>query len=209
MNYLNYVKIALWGLVIVGIIAIISTIAIQHNKIKSLEQDLSYAAANEKALLLAQDSSKSTIRSLQLTVEQLDYFNDSILEKLSVAKRELKVKDKDLKELQYLKTLAKKSDTIYVSDTIFVENVCMDTVIQDEWHKTEVSLCYPNMIAVSPEFTSEKTIVTHVVKETVDPPHKCWLVRLFQKKHKVVVVDIKENNPYITTQEYRHVEVIK
>lgn len=205
---ISKIRLIIIGIVAVILIALGTTVAIQSSQISRLNRDLSYANANEKALLLKNDSNKNQIRSLQLTVDQLDYFNDSILQKLQAAKNELKVKDKDLKELQYLKTLAAKTDTVIITDTIFVENFCMDTTIQDEWHKTSLELCYPNTIIVSPEFTSEKTIVTHLKKETVDPPKKCWLARLFQKKHKVIIVDIKENNPYITTQEYRHVEII-
>lgn len=205
---ISKIRLIIIGIVAVILIALGTTVAIQSSQISRLNRDLSYANANEKALLLKNDSNKNQIRSLQLTVDQLDYFNDSILQKLQAAKNELKVKDKDLKELQYLKTLAAKTDTVIITDTIFVENFCMDTTIQDEWHKTSLELCYPNTIIVSPEFTSEKTIVTHLKKETVNPPKKCWLARLFQKKHKVIIVDIKENNPYITTQEYRHVEII-
>ena len=205
---ISKIRLIIIGIVAVILIALGTTVAIQSSQISRLNRDLSYANANEKALLLKNDSNKNQIRSLQLTVDQLDYFNDSILQKLQAAKNELKVKDKDLKELQYLKTLAAKTDTIIIKDTIFAEDFCMDTMVQDEWHKTSLELCYPNTIIVSPEFTSEKTIVTHLKKETVDPPKKCWLARLFQKKHKVIIVDIKENNPYITTQEYRHVEII-
>ena len=203
------VKLIIFGIVLIVFVALAVTIGILGKKVAALNNELSIASANEKALLLKNDSNKNQIRSLELTVEQLDYFNDSVLTKLSEAKRELKIKDKNLKELQYLKTIASKIDTLYINDTIFVENFCMDTVIKDEWHKTELNLCYPNQIIVSPEFTSEKTIIAHLKKETIDPPKKCWLARLFQKKHKVLIVDIKENNPYITTQEYRHVEIIK
>lgn len=206
---ISKIRLIIIGIVTVILIALGTTVAIQSSRISRLNRDLSYANANEKALLLKNDSNKNEIRSLQLTVEQLDYFNDSILVKLQDAKRELKIKDKDLKELQYLKTIASKTDTVRLHDTIFVEDFCMDTIINDEWHKTSLELCYPNTIIVTPEFTSEKTIVTHLKKETVNPPKKCWLARLFQKKHKVIVVDIKEHNPYITTQEYRHIEIVK
>lgn len=203
------IRLIIAAIVTVILIALGITVAILSNKINNLNEELSYAHSNEKALMMINDSNKNHIRSLQLTVEQLDYFNDSVLQKLSAARQELKVKDKNLKDLQYLKTLASKTDTIYLNDTIFVENVCLDTTVQDKWHKTKLELCYPNQITVTPEFTSEKTIIAHVVKETVNPPKKCWLARLFQKKHKVVVVDIREENPYITTQEYRHIEILK
>lgn len=46
-------------------------------------------------------------------------------------------------------------------------------------------------------------------KETVSAPKKCWLLRLFQKKHKVVQVDIEEKNPYVRDTQSRYVEIIK
>lgn len=206
---LNKVRLIIAGVATVVIIGLVTTIAILGKKLSSLEEDLSYASANEKALLLKNDSNKNQIRSLQLTVEQLDYFNDSILEKLKETQRNLKIKDKNLKELQYMKTSTTKTDTVLLTDTIFVESACIDTVIGDEWVKTHLEMSYPNTIVVTPEVTSEKVIIAHLKKETVNPPKKCWLARLFQKKHKVIVVEVEEKNPYMTTKEYRHIEIVK
>lgn len=203
------IRLIIASVVTVIFIALGVTVIALTKKIHNLQEDLSYSSANEKALLLKNDSNKNQIRSLQLTVEQLDYFNDSILEKLNETKQKLKLKDKNIKELQYLAATIKTTDTIHTTDTIFIENVCMDTILQDNWHKINLSLCYPNQIVVNPEFTSEKIIVTHLKKETVKPPKKTCIGRLFQKKHKVVVVEIEEKNPYITTKEYRHIEIVK
>lgn len=203
------IRLIVAGITIVVIAVLIATIAILGKKVSSLEEDLSYASANEKALLMQNDSNKHKIRSLQLTVEQLDYFNDSILLKLNEAKKNLKIKDKNIKELQYLQTQASKTDTVRIHDTIFQEDFCMDTIIGDKWVKTSLEMCYPNKIVVTPEVNSEKIIIAHLKKETVGPPKKCWLARLFQKKHKVVVVEIEEKNPYMTTKEYKHIEIVK
>lgn len=206
---ISEIRLIIAGIVMVVIIGLVTTIAILGKKLSNLERDYSYASANEKALLLKNDSNKNEIRSLQLTVDQLDYFNDSVLNKLKEAQSKLKVKDKDLKELQYLKTLTAKTDTVKLTDTIFIEGACIDTIVGDEWVKTSLEMCYPNQIVLTPEVTSEKIIIAHLKKETVNPPKKCWLARLFQKKHKVVIVEIEEKNPYMTTKEYRHVEIVK
>ena len=203
------IRIIIEVVAVLVIAGLITTIAILGKKISTLEEDLSYASANEKALLLKNDSNKNQIRSLQLTVEQLDYFNDSILEKLKDTQKKLKIKDKNLKELQYLQTQVTKTDTIHVHDTIFREDFCLDTVIGDQWVKTELEMSYPNTIIVTPEVNSEKVIIAHLKKETVNPPKKCWLARLFQRKHKVIVVEIEEKNPYMTTKEYKHFEIVK
>ena len=206
---ISEIRLIIAGVVMVVIIGLVTTIAILGKKLSNLENDYSIASSNEKALLLKNDSNKNEIRSLQLTVEQLDYFNDSVLTKLNEAKARLKVKDKDIKELQYIETVTEKTDTVIFRDTIFVENVCLDTVIGDEWVQTGLEMCYPNEIVVTPKVTSEKVIIAHLKKETVNPPKKCWLARLFQKKHKVIVVEIEEKNPYMTTKEYKHIEIVK
>lgn len=206
MSKLKWILIS----IVTVIFAVLSiTVAVQFKQINSLQQDLSQAASNEKALLLLNDSNKNEVRSLKLTVEQLEYFNDSILIKLNNARKELKIKNESIQELQYLKTLVSKKDTVILKDTIFVEAVNVDTTIQDEWHKTNLQLKYPNEIIVTPQFVSEKAIITSIKKETVNPPKKCKFARWFQKKHKVLVVDIQEKNPYVTTQEYKHIEIIK
>lgn len=197
------------GIVTVILIALGIIVAIQNAKINSLTEDLLNSKTNEKALLLLNDSNKNEVRSLKLTVEQLEYFNDSILIKLNNARKELKIKNESIQELQYLKTLVSKKDTVVLKDTIFVEAVNVDTTIQDKWHKTNLQLKYPNEIIVTPEFVSEKAIITSIKKETVNPPKKCKFARWFQKKHKVLVVDIQEKNPYVTTQEYKYIEIIK
>lgn len=206
MSKLKWILIS----IVTVIFAILSiTVAVQFKQIDSLQQDLSQAASNEKALLLHNDNNENEIRNLKFTVEQLDYFNDSILNLLNNTRKQLKIKDANLKELQYLKTIATKTDSIYIHDTIFVENTNIDTTIMDQWYTLNLQLQYPNKIRVSPQFTSEKIIITHLSKETIKPPKKCKLGRLFQKKHKVVRVTIQENNPYIETKQYKYVEIIK
>jgi hypothetical protein len=206
---ISEIRLIIAGVVMAVIIGLVTTVAILGKKLSNLEKDYSYASVNEKALLLKNDGNKNEIRSLQLTVEQLDYFNDSVLDKLKETQAKLKIKDKNLKELQYLKTITAKTDTLRLTDTIFVEGACIDTIIGDEWVKTNLEMCYPNKIVLTPEVTSEKVIIAHLKKETVNPPKKCWLARLFKKKHKVVIVEIEEKNPYMITKEYRHVEIVK
>jgi hypothetical protein len=62
---------------------------------------------------------------------------------------------------------------------------------------------------VNPEITSEKLIYYTIEKETIEAPKKCWLARLFQKKHRVLKVQVKELNPYITEDKNRFIEIIK
>ena len=45
----------------------------------------------------------------------------------------------------------------------------------------------------------------HVTRETVNPPCKTWIGRLFQKKHNVYNVTVIENNPYINIKENKFI----
>jgi predicted PurR-regulated permease PerM len=137
---MNKIKLILICVVTVILIALGITVAIQSKKISNLNESLSNSVNNEKSLLLKNDNNENEIRSLKLSVEQLDYFNDSITEKLNQARKELKVKDADLKELQYLQTLATKTDTVFIPDTIFVEKTNLDTTMGDEWYQLNLQL---------------------------------------------------------------------
>ena len=180
-----------------------------YTKYRSIQNEILTTKSNEKALLLDNANLGNKNRELQLTTEQLEYFNDSILNKLKEVKRELNIKDKDLKSLQYIPSVATKVDTIVMRDTIFKENYRIDTVISNDWYRLKLGLYYPNEVIVNPTFKSEKYIVLSYRKETIDPPKKCWLLRLFQKKHKVVEVNIVEKNPYINNENSKFIEIVK
>ena len=73
----------------------------------------------------------------------------------------------------------------------------------------KLGLKYPSTITTGPKFVSEKYIMVDYKKETINPPKKCWLLRLFQKKHKVVEVNIVEKNPYIENKQQRFIEIVE
>jgi hypothetical protein len=181
-----------------------------YNRSRNLANELSISLANEKAFSAENSILKDESRVFQFRIEQLDYYNDSLLEQMNKVRKELKVKDSKLRQMQYLLAQSSKKDTIFYRDTIFKDaTINKDTVLGDKWYKLKLGLRYPNTIIVNPEFTTETNIVWSINKETIKPPHKCWLVRLFQKKHNVLKVDIVENNPYSTVKKTRFIEVIK
>ena len=192
------------------LLSLSSVIFIQSKRIKKFkEQNL---ALTTNMLAFSEENSKLKQRNVefQLSVDQLKFYNDSLLQKMDEARKQLKIKDKEIKRLGYLSSVAARVDTIRFTDTLFRDSVVqLDTTIRDKdgWYSCDVGLKFPNEISVSPTFKSEKYVITHVNKETVNPPKKCWLGRLFQKKHNVVIVDVVENNPYITSEKERFISV--
>jgi hypothetical protein len=72
-----------------------------------------------------------------------------------------------------------------------------------------VGLKYPSSISVKPELKSEKYVVVSTKRETVNPPKKFFLWRLFQRKHTILNVDIVEKNPYVQNESSKFVKIVK
>ena len=186
------------------------TTYIQYNNVKELQTELSVSRANEKAFLAENSGLKDENPVFKFTIDQLNYFNDSLITKMNEVRRELNIKDKDLKQMQYLLSTATKTDTLRIKDTIFVDkNSQIDTLVGDKWYSIRLGLKYPNLIYTEPTFTSEKYIIVNKKKETINPPKKFFLFRWFQRKHWVMEVHIKEKNPYIKEINNKFVEIIE
>lgn len=199
------------GIIALALILVLGvTTYIQYKNVKELKTELSVSKSNEKAFIAENNGLKEENIAFKFTIDQLNYFNDSLTTKMNEVRRELKIKDKDLKQMQYLLFQAQKTDTIRFRDTLFIDkNLQLDTLIGDEWYNIRLGLQYPNLIATTPTFKSETYIVTSSKKETINPPKKCAIARWFQKKHKVVEVEIVERNPYIENKQQRFIEIIE
>lgn len=193
-------KIWLITIITVLIFGLSSVIYFQVRMINNLKEDLSISISNEKALLLDKDSLDNNNRVLQLTIDQLNYVNDSIIVKMNEVRKELQIKDKYLRQMEYLLSEASKPDTVVFRDTLFVKDFKLDTLKQDKWYSLSLRLEYPSTIIVEPKFISEKYVIQSYRKETIKPPKKCWLGRAFQKKHTVLETEIIEKSPYIITK---------
>lgn len=176
----------------------------------SVKNDYLVAVENNKAYVNQLNENQSEINAFKFTIEQLQYFNDSITVKLLEKQKELKIKDNEIKQLQYVMSEFQRVDTILLNDTIFIEpDFHFDTVFGDKWMNVSLEMSYPNMIAVKPTVKSEKTIMVYSNKETVEPPKKFFLCRWFQKKHTVLKIVIEEENPYIINQQNIFYDVIE
>lgn len=183
---------------------------ILYDNNQKLKYELSISVANEKAFAEENSGLKDQNRAFQFTVEQLEYFNDSLITKMNDVRKELKIKDDNLKQMQYLLSEAQKKDTVVFRDTLFREpTLKIDTLLGDRWYQMKLGLRYPSTIITEPKFVSEKYIMVDYKKETINPPKKCWLLRLFQKKHTILEVNVIEKNPYIENKNSRFIEIIK
>ena len=200
--------------IIIGVVTLVSLLAIStyilYINNQKLKEEISISISNQKAFIAENSSLKKENRVFKFTVEQLNHYNDSILQKMNEVRKELKIKDRDLKQMQYLLSEAQKQDTIIFRDTLFREPALkIDTLLGDKWYQMKLGLRYPSTIITEPKFISEKYIIADYKKETINPPKKCTIVRWFQKKHKVIEVEVVEKNPYIENKQQRFIEIVK
>lgn len=202
----KYIKVGVF--ILIGVL-IVNT-SVLYNKNQNLREEISTSISNQKAFVLENSSLKEKSRVFEFTINQLNYYNDSILQRMNDIRRELKVRDKNLKQLQYLLSKSTNRDTVLFTDTIFKDKeLSLDTLIGDKWYNIRLGLKYPNLIYTEPTFISEKYIITNKRKETINPPKKFFLFRWFQRKHWVMEVYIKEKNPYIKEIDNKFVEIIE
>lgn len=195
---------------IITIIILLVVIGVMWQQVKYTNGKWETAEANVKAYSNLHNKDKKANTALQLTVDQLCYFKDSVLQELDETRKELKVKDKNLKALQKVSSSFSRTDTIIRTDTLFKDpSVDMDTTIGDKWYRLHLGLKYPSMVVVKPEFKSDKHIIVSSKKETVNPPKKFFLLRWLQRKHYVVHIDVVEKNPYVDNENSRYVEIIR
>ena len=198
----------------IGIVILVSLLSISvytlYTNNQKLKEETATLISNQKTFIAENSSLKEKNSVFKFTVEQLNYYNDSILQKMNDVRKELKIKDKDLKQLQYLLSVSTKKDTVLFTDTLFRDkSLALDTIIGDKWYNIRLELKYPNLIYTEPTFTSEKYIIVNKKKETINPPKKFFLFRWFQRKHWVMEVHIKEKNPYIKEINNKFVEIIE
>ena len=195
---------------IILIVVLLAIIGGMWKQVKYSNDKWERAEANVKAYSALNAKADEKNIALQLTVEQLDYFKDSVLQELDKTRRQLKIKNKNLKAVQSVSSVFTKADTVTLRDTIFKEpTLSVDTVMGDKWYNVNIGLKYPSTITVKPYFKSEKHIIVSAKRETVNPPKKFFLFRWFQRKHTVVHVDVVEKNPYIDAESSRYVEIVK
>lgn len=198
------------GIVITAIIiALSTTIVIMNNRINVLNYEISNAITNIKAYELENSALRDNTIEFKYTIEQLNYSKDSLNQRINKLRKDLKIKDKDIQKLQYMLSENQKKDSIvFVHDTLFRENIKVDTTLSDNWSKLHLQLEYPNTVLAEYSFKNESLVTTYIKRETVNPPHKCAFIRWFQKKHKVIHVEIHEQNPYCEIKEQRFINIV-
>lgn len=195
---------------IIGLIVLLVCLLIYMvHQNRTLTAKYETSIENIKAYDLQLSGLNNSNKVFKLTIDQLNYFKDSILIKMNEVRKELNIKDSKIKQMQYKLSHVGKPDSVILKDTVFVESFKLDTIIGDEWANTHLIMKYPNYIKFTPKFKLESFLFVESKKETVNPPKKFFLFRWFQKKHTVVEVNVREMNPYVKNKTQRFIQIIE
>lgn len=128
------VKLIIASIIACVLIGLGLTVYFQSQKIKQINAELSTAVINEKAYSAENSSLKERTIQFQFTVDQLNNSNDSLIQKLNETRKQLKIKDKNIKELQYIASKNQKKDSIIIQhDTLFRDlEFKLDTLLSDK-----------------------------------------------------------------------------
>lgn len=190
-------------LIILGVCSIIVYLCISNQNLKSsiIQYD-----NNVKALSFERDSLSNSLIAYKLSVEELEMLNDSIIEDLNNTRKELKIKDKQILQMQSIKTEVNTKDSIFVKDTIFKNTfVKLDTSITNKWYDITLKLEYPSTIEIETLYRSDLSVFAYSNREILGTPKKCFIGRLFQKKYDVIRVEVHDNNPHSIIKENKFV----
>lgn len=195
------IKIIIWTIMILAILGLC-----WH--INNLNTQLSNSINNEKAYAAENSNLRGKNLVYKLSIEQMEYFQDSLMIEMKRIANENGIKDRHIKNLQYQLEHFSKRDTIVLRDTIFKDPTFhLDTCLVDKWNKTCLSLSYPGNIGISNSYKNEKFIIVNSRKENIKP-YKCFLGKWFGKKHTILEIDVIDKNPYVETERQRFIEII-
>jgi hypothetical protein len=142
-----------------------------------------------------------------MSINELYASKDSLDKKLLSVMQELKISEKEIQSLQYQLNNISRTDTIKVSDTIFIPNVNIDTLIGDYWYNIRLQLQYPSTVITTPTFNSEQYIYIYNEKKYVGGKSKCFFINWFKKTYISTEVKVEEKNPNIKLLNQKFIKV--
>lgn len=175
----------------------------------NLRKQYDIAMQNNKAYESQLDVIQEENRVFQFTIEQLEVLNDQSIKELDSIRKQLGIKDKKIQQMSKVKEKIYIVDSIVIHDTIFDKHdFILDTCLGDEWYQNCLHMAYPNEISSQIDINTDLSCFIHTSRETIKPPCKTWIGRLFQRKHTVINVTVKENNPYSNIQETKFIKIL-
>lgn len=194
--------------VAVGLISLlIATIFVQHNQLQKKDTEINRITSNIRTYQDIVSNNQNINRTLQLTIEELNHSNDSLLLQLKQTQKELKIKDKNLTNANVINTEIKDSvKTVIKKEAIdFKEKLKLNPLT------TIIVERKDSILTAKIDLKNQQTILIYKKKEYKNFYKSSW-VRFWHfdwKKIETKEYQIVNTNPLIKVTGTRIVEVPK
>jgi hypothetical protein len=195
------IKAGLWALLVL-------TAAFFCNRSCTMQERAERAQSNLRAYEEQMSSDSCRMRQLELTQAEMAASRDSVVRKMDSIREVLKIRERDLQRVEYVRSKVYVHDTVTLTDTVF----CMayDTVYEhNPMTKLRLKFTPPDTMVIETDITSSLYVTCSLKKEYVHKRSKVFFIRWFQKKRKVAHIDVIEENPAIRREQTRFVEVVQ
>jgi hypothetical protein len=143
-----------------GVLALLMVLLLYQASLTKRYRSLYYKARqNVEAYQAANSDLQETSKLYRMSMDDLRASKDKLDRKILEIVDSLKIKDKRIEGLQYQSSTASRVDTLVFMNTVFVENLKIDTLVGDEWYTMKLHMQYPSEVVVSPTFNSEQYVV--------------------------------------------------
>lgn len=194
--------------VAVGLISLlIATIFVQHNQLQKKDTEINRITSNIRTYQDIVSNNQNNNRTLQLTIEELNHSNDSLLLQLKQTQKELKIKDKNLTDASVINTEIKDSvKTVIKKEAIdFKEELKLNPLT------TIIVERKDSILTAKIDLKNQQTILIYKKKEYKNYYKSSW-VRFWHfdwKKIETKEYQIVNTNPLIKITGTRIIEVPK
>lgn len=195
-------------IVAVGLVSLlIATIFVQHNQLQKKDTEINRITSNIRTYQDIVSNNQNNNRTLQLTIEELNHSNDSLLLQLKQTQKELKIKDKNLTDASVINTEIKDSvKTVIKKEAIdFKEELKLNPLT------TIIVERKDSILTAKIDLKNQQTILIYKKKEYKNFYKSSW-VRFWHfdwKRIETKEYQIVNTNPLIKVTGTRIVEVPK
>lgn len=194
--------------VAVGLISLlIATIFVQHNQLQKKDTEINRITSNVRTYQDIVSNNQNNNRTLQLTIEELNHSNDSLLLQLKQTQKELKIKDKNLTDASVINTEIKDSVKTVIKEKLidFNEELKLNDL-------TTIIVSRKDSILTAKIDIKNQQIIFVEDKKEYKRFYKNWLLRFFHfdfKKVRIKNYQIVNSNPLIKVTDTRIIELLK
>ena len=201
--FAKYYKIVAVGLVSL----LIATIFIQNHKLQKLNKEIDRVTNNLRSYEESTSDLTKRNRVLQLTIDELNTSQDSLIQQVNETKKKLKIKDKNLTNVSVINTEIKDSVKTVIKHKLvdFKEELKLNELT------TIIVSRKDSILKAKLDITNQQIIFVENKRE-YRRKYKSWLSRFLRFDFKKITTrqyHIENSNPLIKVTDTRVIEVSK